>query len=283
MFIELYKFIQNNVHTNIKQKISNKLTHSRGNRKLKNMKQKHNKIVRMYLKNKSIELRKLKNRLAGDIKRTENRLIGKKRKRIIKTVIKTPNSSKKLKTLKKGFQKIKEKLLYLMNNDGDKITDNKSKSDLLADFFINTVKTLKVKIPDFVKYLEFVEENLKDVPLTKQSIKIIIDLIAYYVPKRDTKGKVIHSIYNDLKNNVLNHFSSPICLLKITHGILTGKIQIDENIKQKIYDINFSEKHKKLVESDVAKPIQLEIDNIAKHIPYNKNRTLNDTLMMSKK
>lgn len=108
MFLELYKFIQNNAHTNIKQKISNKLTHSRGNHKLKNMKQEHNKIVRMYLENKSSKLRKLKNRLAGDIKRTENRLIGKKRKRIIKSVIKTQNSSKKLKTLKKGFQKIKE-------------------------------------------------------------------------------------------------------------------------------------------------------------------------------
>ena len=74
---------------------------------------------------------------------------------------------------------------------------------------------------------------------------LIIDLIAYFVPKMDKHNKIIYSIYSELKTNVLDHFSSPMGLLNITYGILTGKIVIDENIKQKLYNINFSEKHKK--------------------------------------
>ena len=70
MFIELFKFIQNNAHLNIKQKISNGVTHSHENQKLKNLKQQHNEIIRTYSQNKTKALKQLKNKLSGDIKRT---------------------------------------------------------------------------------------------------------------------------------------------------------------------------------------------------------------------
>lgn len=81
---------------------------------------------------------------------------------------------------------------------------------------------------------------MQSVPVTKPNVMLIIDLIAYYVPKKDKKGKYIYSIYSELKTKVLAYFPSHMILLNITYGIITGKITIDENIKHKLYNINFS-------------------------------------------
>ena len=64
------------------------------------------------------------------------------------------------KKVKNELQEKRESIPKLLDPDGKLISDDKEKCDLLANFFINAGKTLKVKIVDFKKLLKYVKISI---------------------------------------------------------------------------------------------------------------------------
>ena len=277
MYIELYKFIHTTANKYILKKISNPQTNYYTNNATKDAKGQYNTAFSNYVKSKcqDSQLREIKNKCKSHLRHTTKMsTIGAKRK-FISGLSLISNPSKKLKKFKNRLKEKRESIPKLLDQNDNIVTDDKSKCDLLANFFINAVKTLKVKIKDFRRLLNYVKAKIGKLLVSESHISLIIDLIAFYVPKIDAKNKVIYDLKYDLKCTVVDHFPSPTGLIKLLYKVIKCHIKIDSNFKQKMYDINFDEKHKNHVENNVDHILNTEMDRVRSNAPYTTNIDLN--------
>lgn len=108
----------------------------------------------------------------------------------------------------------------MLNNDGNIIKDDKGKCDLLANFMINAVKTLKIEINDFKDYLQFIRKNLDNLNPSLKNIMLIIYMIAYFVSKKDENDQNIDDLKYDLKIKIVDNFLTHMCLCKIKQNCI---------------------------------------------------------------
>ena len=92
-------------------------------------------------------------------------------------------------------------------------------------------------------------QKKEDIDVTKENILLVIDLLIYHTPSSLNNKQDDEQFF--LKANVLNHFSSSQCLYNITYKLLQNKINISQNFKKGIYDINFCSTHKENIENIV--------------------------------